>query len=253
MDSMDLERERGSRSCRSRPRSGTTASRSISSDTPGTCRFRRRGRTHHEDGGWRSSRRRRSRWTASADELCPAQGDGKRPQTHRHHQQDRSGKCSAAQGARYEIFELFLELKATDEQTRFPPSLCQCEAGICQASRSLMIPATPCCPSSRPSSHMSLRLKSRTQVISVPDRDASRLHDYWVGLPTDAWSAADDRTERRVPPRRQTDQENHVQMLTAIFSHEASGENSGESARKETSWGSPGLRGRFYRRDDYRQ
>ncbi len=74
MDSMDLEREKGNY----HPRKERGVSMEWLSHQhrrhAGPRRFRRRSRTHHEDGRWRFAGGRRARWTTGTNTFRVAKG-----------------------------------------------------------------------------------------------------------------------------------------------------------------------------------
>ena len=118
MDSNDQEKSVASPSWRRTPRSSGTATTSTSS-TPRSRRLRRRGGARDVDGRLRAAGGRRPGRPHAADPLRDPEGLQGRPAS------DRGGEQDRPPGARPDwvidqIFDLFDNLGATDEQLDFP-------------------------------------------------------------------------------------------------------------------------------------
>ncbi len=120
MDSNDLERETRHHDPRQEHVGPLRRRQDQHRRHPGPRRLRRRGRAHAADGRRRAAARRRLRGPAAADALRAAQGARARPPADRGDQQDRPPGRARRPRCSNEVFDLFIDLDAHEDQLDFP-------------------------------------------------------------------------------------------------------------------------------------
>ena len=97
---------------------------------PRPRRLRRRGGAGALHGGLRAAGGGRLRRPHAPDQVRHPQGPGPGPASHRGHQQGGPPRCPSRSGPRMPVFELLIELGATEEQLDFPVRLRQRQARL---------------------------------------------------------------------------------------------------------------------------